>query len=94
MTQSLLLQSSYTPRKETEGIFAEKSTFHFTDDIVLPTGKRTSGLLLHPISLPGPYGMGDLGTAARPYVDFLVLERTRTYATAPDLRPRTLVQSP
>ena len=33
---------------------------------------RTSGLLLHPTSLPGPYGIGDLGPSAYAFVDFLV----------------------
>ena len=33
--------------------------------------QRTSGLLLHPTSLPGPYGIGDLGPSARRFVDFL-----------------------
>ena len=33
---------------------------------------RTSGLLLHPTSLPGPWGIGDLGPEARAFVDFLV----------------------
>ena len=32
---------------------------------------RSSGLLLHPTSLPGPYGIGDLGPAARQFVDAL-----------------------
>ena len=32
---------------------------------------RTSGLLLHVTSLPGPYGVGDLGPAARAWVDAL-----------------------
>ena len=32
---------------------------------------RTSGVLLHPTSLPGPFGIGDLGTAAYRFVDFL-----------------------
>jgi 4-alpha-glucanotransferase len=32
---------------------------------------RTSGILLHPTSLPGPYGIGDLGPAAHRFVDFL-----------------------
>ncbi|SDW83065.1 4-alpha-glucanotransferase [Thiocapsa roseopersicina] len=32
---------------------------------------RTSGILLHPTSLPGPYGIGDLGHSARRFVDFL-----------------------
>src|SRR5579871_4287279 len=33
---------------------------------------RSSGILLHPTSLPGPYGIGDLGPEARKFVDFLV----------------------
>lgn len=32
---------------------------------------RTSGVLLHPTSLPGPFGIGDLGPAACGFVDFL-----------------------
>lgn len=32
---------------------------------------RTAGILLHPTSLPGPYGVGDLGPAARAWVDLL-----------------------
>jgi 4-alpha-glucanotransferase len=32
---------------------------------------RSSGILLHPTSLPGPFGIGDLGPAAREFVDFL-----------------------
>jgi 4-alpha-glucanotransferase len=32
---------------------------------------RASGLLLHPISLPNPFGIGDLGPAAFRFVDFL-----------------------
>src|SRR5882724_7614089 len=32
---------------------------------------RSSGILLHPTSLPGPYGIGDLGPAAYEFLDFL-----------------------
>ena len=32
---------------------------------------RSSGLLLHPTSLPGPFACGDLGLAAHAFVDFL-----------------------
>jgi 4-alpha-glucanotransferase len=32
---------------------------------------RSSGILLHPTSLPGPYGIGDLGIGARRFADFL-----------------------
>jgi 4-alpha-glucanotransferase len=33
--------------------------------------ERASGILLHPTSLPGPYGIGDLGPQAYAWVDFL-----------------------
>ena len=32
---------------------------------------RSSGVLLHPTSLPGPHGSGDLGAAAHHFVDWL-----------------------
>ncbi len=32
---------------------------------------RSSGILLHPISLPGPFGIGDLGPQAHAFIDFL-----------------------
>jgi len=32
---------------------------------------RSSGVLLHPTSLPGPHGIGDLGLAAHRFVDWL-----------------------
>src|SRR5688572_10439374 len=33
---------------------------------------RASGILLHPTSLPGPFGVGDLGVEAYRFADFLV----------------------
>jgi 4-alpha-glucanotransferase len=38
---------------------------------LLPPSTRESGILLHPSSLPGPYGCGDLGAAAYQFVDWL-----------------------
>jgi 4-alpha-glucanotransferase len=35
------------------------------------TSRRASGILLHPTSLPGPHGVGDLGPAAERFVDYL-----------------------
>ncbi|PNY80406.1 4-alpha-glucanotransferase [Deinococcus koreensis] len=35
------------------------------------TIQRSSGVLLHPTSLPGPYGIGELGAQARTFVDWL-----------------------
>lgn len=37
------------------------------------TLKRSSGVLLHPTSLPGPYGIGELGSSARHFIDWLAL---------------------
>ncbi len=63
------------------------------DDIVPPTDKRTSGLLLHPTSLPGRYGIGDLGTAAYQFVDFLVASGQQCWQVLP-LGPPDEVHSP
>lgn len=42
------------------------------------TFPRASGILLHPTSLPGDYGIGDLGSSAYGFVDFLA-EAKQTY---------------
>jgi len=36
------------------------------------TFPRASGILLHPTSLPGRFGIGDLGDEAYAFADFLV----------------------
>lgn len=36
-----------------------------------PPLKRQSGILLHPTSLPSPYGIGDMGKEAYRFIDFL-----------------------
>ena len=33
--------------------------------------RRGGGILLHPTSLPGPFGIGDLGPSATRFIDFL-----------------------
>lgn len=37
----------------------------------MDNNERISGILLHPTSLPSPYGIGDLGRSAYEFVDFL-----------------------
>ena len=44
---------------------------------------RASGILLHPTSLPGPYGIGDLGAAAHRFVEFLTAARQRIWQVLP-----------
>ncbi|MBC8075767.1 MAG: 4-alpha-glucanotransferase, partial [Chloroflexales bacterium] len=44
---------------------------------------RTSGILLHPTSLPGPFGIGDLGAPAHRFVEWLAAARQRTWQVLP-----------
>jgi 4-alpha-glucanotransferase len=45
--------------------------------------QRAAGLLLHPTSLPGPHGCGDLGLAAYRFVDFLAAAGQRWWQMLP-----------
>ena len=44
---------------------------------------RSSGLLLHPTSLPGPYGIGDFGDEAYRFVDFLAASGQKLWQVLP-----------
>jgi 4-alpha-glucanotransferase len=44
---------------------------------------RSSGILLHPTSLPGKFGIGDLGREAYAFVDFLVASGQRLWQVLP-----------
>lgn len=54
---------------------------------------RSSGILLHPTSLPGPYGVGDLGPAAYQFVDFLHSAGQKLWQVLP-LNPTGYADSP
>ena len=54
---------------------------------------RTSGILLHPTSFPGPYGIGDLGGPARQFIDFLANSGQRLWQILP-LGPTDYGNSP
>ena len=45
--------------------------------------QRSAGILLHPTSLPGPYGIGDLGSSAYVWIDMLVTARQRWWQILP-----------
>jgi len=45
--------------------------------------KRSSGILLHPTSLPGPFGIGDLGPEAYRWIDFLAESGTGLWQVLP-----------
>src|SRR5436190_2960795 len=54
---------------------------------------RASGILLHPTSLPGRYGIGDLGAAAYHFVDLLVAAQQKWWQILP-LGPTGFGDSP
>ncbi|TSA30504.1 MAG: 4-alpha-glucanotransferase [Bacteroidetes bacterium] len=54
---------------------------------------RASGILLHPTSLPGNYGIGTLGKAAFDCIDFLALSKQRYWQILP-LGPTGYADSP
>jgi 4-alpha-glucanotransferase len=55
--------------------------------------RRASGILLHPTSLPGAGGIGDLGGAAYRFVDWLQVARQRRWQIMP-LGPTSYGDSP
>jgi 4-alpha-glucanotransferase len=55
--------------------------------------RRSSGVVLHPTSLPGPHGCGDLGAEARHFVDWLATAGQSLWQVLP-LNPVGLGNSP
>lgn len=55
--------------------------------------ERSSGVLLHPSSLPGRFGIGDLGVEAYEFVDFLERARQKLWQILP-LGPTGFGESP
>jgi 4-alpha-glucanotransferase len=47
------------------------------------TFSRVSGVLLHPTSLPGPYGIGDLGEGLHRFIDFLADSKCNLWQVLP-----------
>ncbi|MDR1368331.1 MAG: 4-alpha-glucanotransferase [Candidatus Accumulibacter sp.] len=47
------------------------------------SARRASGILLHPTSLPGPHGSGDLGASAYHFVDWLAAGRQSLWQVLP-----------
>ena len=47
------------------------------------SSSRSSGILLHPTSLPGRFGIGDLGTEAYRFADFLADTKQRLWQVLP-----------
>lgn len=63
---------------------------HFEEE----NSKREAGIVLAISSLPGPYGVGDLGTEARNFADFLHRSRQRVWQLLPINPAQTHAFSP
>jgi 4-alpha-glucanotransferase len=61
--------------------------------VVAPIHRRSAGLLLHPTSLPGPFGIGDLGPIAFAFVDALAKAKQTWWQILP-LGPTGFGDSP
>jgi 4-alpha-glucanotransferase len=57
------------------------------------TRPRAAGILLHPTSLPGPHGCGDIGPSAYRFVDWLAAARQKLWQVLP-LSPTGFGNSP
>lgn len=57
------------------------------------TFTRSSGMLLHPTSFPGPYGIGDLGPFAYRFIDYLAETGSKLWQVLP-LGPTSYGDSP
>jgi len=55
----------------------------FDQLLVFVDSRRVSGILLHITSLPSPYGIGDLGSAAFRFADFLSRTDQRLWQVLP-----------
>ncbi|MEE9206364.1 MAG: 4-alpha-glucanotransferase, partial [Acidimicrobiia bacterium] len=58
-----------------------------------PFVQRSAGILLHPTSLPGPYPVGDLGTVAYRWIDWLAEAGITWWQTLP-INPPGFAASP
>ena len=59
----------------------------------LDSSDRAGGVILHPTSLPGPYGIGDIGPEAHRWVDILAASGTGLWQVLP-LGPTGYADSP
>src|SRR5262245_33185277 len=63
--------TGFVPASEPKRQGEKESITEEREDLILMSFSRASGILLHPTSLPGRFGIGDLGAAAYEFVDFL-----------------------
>jgi len=76
-----------------EMVFPQNHPDLVCNELPLKEFPRASGILLHPTSLPGRFGIGDLGEAAYSFVDFLAACRQQYWQIMP-IGPTSYGDSP
>ncbi len=95
------MEKFLSPKYNTNLAFEKIILYNQSNLLYLDEGKymkqtqteRLSGILLHPTSLPSPYGIGDLGKEAYAFLDFLEKSGQHLWQTLP-LSPTGFGDSP
>ncbi|KAK9794332.1 hypothetical protein WJX73_001909 [Symbiochloris irregularis] len=66
----------------------------YDKDLSKPSRNRRAGIILHPTSLPGPYGTGEIGEEAFRFVDWLASAGMQIWQVLPLVPPETMAWSP
>jgi 4-alpha-glucanotransferase len=66
----------------------------YGDDTAGALKNRRAGVILHPTSLPGPYGTGEIGKEAYRFVDWMVSAKLGMWQVLPLVPPETQFWSP
>ena len=55
----------------------------YTEMLPAERAPRRAGVIMHPTSLPGPYGIGDMGKEAFAFIDWLVDAKMQVWQVLP-----------
>lgn len=66
----------------------------YSNDIPDWAHKRRAGVIIHPTSLPGPYGIGELGEQARNLLDWIASAGLQVWQILPLVPPDPMFYSP
>lgn len=67
---------------------------NYSNDTAASPKNRRAGVILHPTSLPGPYGIGEIGKEAFKFVDWVASTGMQMWQVLPLVPPETQFWSP
>lgn len=71
-----------------------KMPANYGDDIPNWAARRRAGVIIHPTSLPGPYGIGEIGDQARKLIDWIDSAGLQVWQILPLVPPDPMFYSP